>query len=333
MFSTEQRAADGRPRVRRHRVPRERRRGPVRELEREFGPAGHAKDGATWLRSPASACASEPRPRWSSSAASARRRRVDRRQASARRRSANCAPPARTWVQRLRAPRVARRHALRPDVADSLRLAASRRSASCDPAPRSTSTGRTAGTRRCGGPSQLGPEGVDPRAQGREAARPRRRRVPDRRQVGGGREADRPPALLRLQRRRVRARHVQGPRDDGERPVRRHRGADDRRLRDGERDTASSTSAASTRSRTSACATRSRSAARAGFLGDDVMGEGFRFDIELRRGAGAYICGEETALFNSHRGQARRAAQQAAVPRRARACSASRPASTTSRRC
>jgi NADH-quinone oxidoreductase subunit F len=40
-----------------------------------------------------------------------------------------------------------------------------------------------------------------------------------------------------------------------------------------------------------------------GLLGDDVMGEGFRFDIDLRRGAGAYICGEETALFNSIEGK------------------------------
>jgi NADH-quinone oxidoreductase subunit F len=40
-----------------------------------------------------------------------------------------------------------------------------------------------------------------------------------------------------------------------------------------------------------------------GFLGDDVMGEGFGFDVELRRGAGAYICGEETALFNSIEGR------------------------------
>ncbi|WP_300019622.1 NADH-ubiquinone oxidoreductase-F iron-sulfur binding region domain-containing protein [Pseudonocardia sp.] len=39
-----------------------------------------------------------------------------------------------------------------------------------------------------------------------------------------------------------------------------------------------------------------------GYLGDDVMGEGFAFDIELRRGAGAYICGEETALLNSIEG-------------------------------
>ncbi|MGI9607849.1 MAG: NAD(P)H-dependent oxidoreductase subunit E [Acidimicrobiales bacterium] len=37
-------------------------------------------------------------------------------------------------------------------------------------------------------------------------------------------------------------------------------------------------------------------------LGDDVGGHGFRFDIEMRSGAGAYICGEETALLNSIEG-------------------------------
>ena len=40
-----------------------------------------------------------------------------------------------------------------------------------------------------------------------------------------------------------------------------------------------------------------------GFLGDNVMGEGFTFDIEVRRGAGAYIAGEETALINSIEGK------------------------------
>ncbi|WP_410580819.1 NAD(P)H-dependent oxidoreductase subunit E [Amycolatopsis sp. lyj-108] len=40
-----------------------------------------------------------------------------------------------------------------------------------------------------------------------------------------------------------------------------------------------------------------------GFLGEDIMGrQGFSFDIEIRRGAGAYICGEETAIFNSIEG-------------------------------
>jgi NADH-quinone oxidoreductase subunit F len=42
---------------------------------------------------------------------------------------------------------------------------------------------------------------------------------------------------------------------------------------------------------------------RHGVLGDDVGGHGFRFDVELRRGAGAYICGEETALFESIEGK------------------------------
>ena len=40
----------------------------------------------------------------------------------------------------------------------------------------------------------------------------------------------------------------------------------------------------------------------AGLLGSDVMDAGFTFDLEVRRGAGAYICGEETALFNSIEG-------------------------------
>ncbi|MFI7382113.1 NADH-ubiquinone oxidoreductase-F iron-sulfur binding region domain-containing protein [Streptomyces sp. NPDC049813] len=39
-----------------------------------------------------------------------------------------------------------------------------------------------------------------------------------------------------------------------------------------------------------------------GLLGEDILGHGFSFDIEIRRGAGAYICGEETALFNSIEG-------------------------------
>ncbi len=41
----------------------------------------------------------------------------------------------------------------------------------------------------------------------------------------------------------------------------------------------------------------------AGLLGPDILGSGFAFDIVLRRGAGAYICGEETALFESIEGK------------------------------
>jgi NADH-quinone oxidoreductase subunit F len=44
-------------------------------------------------------------------------------------------------------------------------------------------------------------------------------------------------------------------------------------------------------------------ARQAGYLGADILGSGFGFDVELRRGAGAYICGEETALFESIEGK------------------------------
>lgn len=42
-----------------------------------------------------------------------------------------------------------------------------------------------------------------------------------------------------------------------------------------------------------------------GLLGNDILGSGFDFDIEIRLGAGAFVCGEETALLQSimgHRG-------------------------------
>lgn len=45
-----------------------------------------------------------------------------------------------------------------------------------------------------------------------------------------------------------------------------------------------------------------REAQAAGLLGENPGGGDFNFHIELRRGAGAYICGEETALFNSIEG-------------------------------
>ena len=37
-------------------------------------------------------------------------------------------------------------------------------------------------------------------------------------------------------------------------------------------------------------------------LGENILGSGFNFDITIFRGAGAYICGEETAIFNSIEG-------------------------------
>jgi NADH:ubiquinone oxidoreductase subunit F (NADH-binding)/(2Fe-2S) ferredoxin/Pyruvate/2-oxoacid:ferredoxin oxidoreductase delta subunit len=39
-----------------------------------------------------------------------------------------------------------------------------------------------------------------------------------------------------------------------------------------------------------------------GLLGDDILGSGFGFDIEIYQGAGAFVCGEETALMRSIEG-------------------------------
>jgi NADH-quinone oxidoreductase subunit F len=45
-----------------------------------------------------------------------------------------------------------------------------------------------------------------------------------------------------------------------------------------------------------------RQARELGLLGDDILGTGFSFDIEIVRGAGAFVCGEETALIRSIEG-------------------------------
>jgi NADH:ubiquinone oxidoreductase subunit F (NADH-binding)/NAD-dependent dihydropyrimidine dehydrogenase PreA subunit len=41
----------------------------------------------------------------------------------------------------------------------------------------------------------------------------------------------------------------------------------------------------------------------AGLLGEDVLGSGWSFDLEIRLGAGAFVCGEETALIRSIEGE------------------------------
>ena len=61
----------------------------------------------------------------------------------------------------------------------------------------------------------------------------------------------------------------------------------------------------------------------AGYLGADVQGSGRRFDLEVRMGAGAYICGEETSLSSLSRASAGRCASSRRY-RRLPACSANR---------
>jgi len=41
----------------------------------------------------------------------------------------------------------------------------------------------------------------------------------------------------------------------------------------------------------------------AGYLGANVVGSSKRFDLEVRLGAGAYICGEETSMLESLEGR------------------------------
>ena len=56
----------------------------------------------------------------------------------------------------------------------------------------------------------------------------------------------------------------------------------------------------------------------AGLIGKDACGSGYDYEIYLHRGAGAYICGEETGAAREPRGQEGPAAPQAAVPGRGR---------------
>ena len=58
-----------------------------------------------------------------------------------------------------------------------------------------------------------------------------------------------------------------------------------------------------------------KQAERLGLLGNSICGTRFSFHIDIRLGAGAFVCGEETALIASHRRQARHAASASAVSR------------------
>ena len=53
-----------------------------------------------------------------------------------------------------------------------------------------------------------------------------------------------------------------------------------------------------------------------GYLGKNIAGTGWDFDLHTHSGAGAYECGEETALLDSHRRQARHSSHEASVPGR-----------------
>ena len=168
--------------------------------------------------------------------------------------------------------------------------------------------------------------------QGLRPARPRRRRLPHRPEVGLPARARRRPPLPRRQRRRVRAGHLQGhPADDGDAALP-HRGRGHHLVRHRLQTTRSSTCAARSCTSTAACCARSRRRTRRATSARTSSASGFDLDITVHAGAGAYICGEETALLDSLEGRRGQPRLQAAVPGRRRACTPARPWSTTSSR-
>ena len=150
------------------------------------------------------------------------------------------------------------------------------------------------------------PEAVIDEVERERPARSRRRRLPDRQEVAllprqPGREA-----VRHLQRRRGRPGRLHGPRRPRGQPPLGDRGHDHRRLRHRSGTVpsrATSTCAMSTRSPWSACASRWQQARERGLLGDDILGSGFDFDIRINQGAGAFVCGESTALTASIEGR------------------------------
>ncbi len=70
-------------------------------------------------------------------------------------------------------------------------------------------------------------------------------------------------------------------------------------------------------------------ARQAGILGPSVLGSGRAFDIEVRTGAYAYVCGEETALLNSLEGKRGIVRAKPPLLKRIRGCLTVRPSSTT----
>jgi NADP-reducing hydrogenase subunit HndC len=51
-----------------------------------------------------------------------------------------------------------------------------------------------------------------------------------------------------------------------------------------------------------------------GLLGDHIFGTDFSFDINIRYGAGAFVCGEETALIHSMEGKRGEPTSETSIP-------------------
>src|SRR6185437_11450494 len=114
-------------------------------------------------------------------------------------------------------------------------------------------------------------------------------------------EGKRPPDLSRRQRRRERARHVQGPGHPALGPAQAVGRVSARRRRDG----VSATYIyirGEFYNEAQHLQVAIDEAYEAGLLGKNACGSGYDMDLYLHRGAGAYICGEETGLLESLEG-------------------------------
>ena len=170
-----------------------------------------------------------------------------------------------------------------------------------------------------------------PRGHRLRARRTRRCGVPDRTQVGCRRPPAGPPAPPRLQRRRVGARHVQGPRPDRGRSVRADRIDDDRRRSPPAAPTDGCTCAASTHARSTRWRPRSSRRAPAAISATTSSVPGSRSTSRCSAAPARTSAARRRRSSTRSRGSA----ASRATSRRSRSrsgCSASRRSSTTSRR-
>ncbi len=150
--------------------------------------------------------------------------------------------------------------------------------------------------------SEMTPAEVVQEVIAQRPARSRRRRLPDRPEVVDGRQDVRRAEVRRLQRRRGRPGRVHGPSVLE---------SDPHRVLEGMAIAAYAVGAnkgyvyvrAEYPLAVERLATAIRKAKRSGFLGSKVAETQFAFEVEIRLGAGAFVCGEETALMASIEGQ------------------------------
>ena len=146
-------------------------------------------------------------------------------------------------------------------------------------------------------------DGDRQRSEELRSARPRRRGFSLRREVELHQAGREEAGLSDLQRRRIRAGHVQGSLHHSPGSASADRGHVDLLFRPQRAARPTSTSAANFPKARRSSNARSKKRARTNFLGKNILGIGFDLEIYVHRGAGAYICGEETGLIESLEGK------------------------------